>query len=154
DRYVQNVLSSYLLPANRDELVDELGSMRPFWSLDRPTQRNLLAKARFVTGAEIEALSRKAASVAAGLSNASPPRLTINLQQRRSPPDNAKLYVFSAGLMDVPLCSVANCSDKLAASWPAEAGLVVVHPIVVGPEQLFQRGCVDQACWLRPLYLP
>ncbi len=35
DRHVQSILSSYVLPANRDELVDELGSMRPFWSLDR-----------------------------------------------------------------------------------------------------------------------
>lgn len=67
DRHVQNILSSYVLPANRDELVDELGSMRPFWNLDKTAQRNLLAKARFVTGAQIEALSRKAASVAAGL---------------------------------------------------------------------------------------
>jgi hypothetical protein len=30
DRHVQSVFSSYVLPANREELVDEIGSMRPF----------------------------------------------------------------------------------------------------------------------------
>src|SRR5207253_6370771 len=71
DRHVQSVLTSYVLPGDRDELVDELGSMRPFWSLTRRKQEHLIRKARSVTDAEIEVLLRKAATVAAGLNTAS-----------------------------------------------------------------------------------
>src|SRR6266480_1847304 len=117
DRHVQGVLTSYVLPADRDELVDELGSMRPFWNLGRMAQENLLTKARLVTGAEIEALLRKAASVAAGLNNASPPQLTVKFQQQPRPPDNAKIYVFSAGLEELPLRSATDFRDTLPVSW-------------------------------------
>jgi len=87
DRHVQSVLSSYVLPANREELVDELGSMRPFWNLDRTAQGNLLTKARLVTDAEIEASLRKAALVAAGSNTDSPPQLTVKFQHPPRPPD-------------------------------------------------------------------
>ncbi|HAF21842.1 MAG TPA: hypothetical protein DCK93_02845 [Blastocatellia bacterium] len=120
DRHVNDVLTSYVLPADRDELVDELGSMRPFWNLGRTAQRNVLAKARFVTGAEIEALLRKAASVAAGLNNASPPQLTIKFEHPPRPPDDAKFYVFSAGLEELPLRPATDFPGTLPASWLKE----------------------------------
>src|SRR5437867_3184196 len=74
DRHVQGVLSSYVLPANRDELVDELGSMREFWKLRWMAQEDLLRKAHSLTDSRVEAFLRKVASVAAGLNNASPPQ--------------------------------------------------------------------------------
>jgi hypothetical protein len=117
DRHVQSVLSSYVLPANREELVDELGSMRPFWNLDRTAQGNLLTKARLVTDAEIEASLRKAALVAAGSNTDSPPQLTVKFQHPPRPPDNAKIYVFSAGLEELPLCPATDFPGTLPASW-------------------------------------
>src|SRR5439155_6575067 len=117
DRQVQGVLTSYLLPGNRDELVDELGYMRPFWSLTRRRQEHLIRKARLVTGAEIEALLRKAATVAAGLNTASPPQLIVKFQHPPRPPDDAKIYVFSAGLEELPLCPTTGFPDTLPTSW-------------------------------------
>jgi len=117
DRHVQGVLTSYVLPGNRDELVDELGSMRPFWSLTRRRQEHLIRKTRLVTSAEIEALLRKAASVAAGLNTASPPQLIVKFQHPPRPRDDAKIYVFSAGLEELPLCPTTGFPDTLPASW-------------------------------------
>ncbi len=117
DRHVQGVLTSYVLPGDRDELIDELGSMRPFWSLTRRRQEHFIRKARSVTDAEIEMLLRKAATVAAGLNNASPPQLTVKFQHPPHPPDDAKIYVFSAGLEELPLCPVIDFPDTLPASW-------------------------------------
>jgi len=125
DRHVQDVLTSYVLPADRDELVDELGSKRPFWNLGGTAQGNLLAKARFVTGAEIEALLRKAASVAAGLNKALPPRLTVKFQHPPRPPDNAKFYVFSAGLEELPLRPATDFPGTLPASWLKETDFLL-----------------------------
>ena len=117
DRHVQGVLTSYVLPRDRDELVDELGSMRPFWSLTRRRQEHLIMKARLVTGAEIEALLRKAASVAAGLNNASPPQLAVKFQHPPRPPDDARIYVFPAGLEELPLCPTTDFPETLPTSW-------------------------------------
>ena len=125
DRHVQDVLTSYVLPADRDELVDELGSMRPFWNLGGTAQRNLLTKARFVTGAEIEALLRKAASVAAGLNNDSPPQLTIKFEHPPRPPDDVKFYVFSAGLEELPLRPATDFPGTLPDSWLKETDFLM-----------------------------
>src|SRR5437667_4793726 len=117
DRHVQGVLTSYLLPRDRDELVDELGSMRPFWSLTRRRQEHLIRKARLVTGAEIEALLRKAASAAGGLNTASPPQLAVKFQHPPRPPDDARIYVFPAGLEELPLCPTTDFPETLPTSW-------------------------------------
>jgi hypothetical protein len=126
DRHVQSVLSSYVLPANRDELVDEIGSMRPFWTLSKTQQKNVLTKAHSLTREKIEAFLQKVASVAAGLNNASPPRLTVKFQQRPGPPNDAKLYVFSAGLEDVPLYPATDFPVKLPASWVEETDFLAL----------------------------
>lgn len=120
DQHVETVFSSYVLPANRDELVDELGSMREFWKLPSESQKNLLAKTQSLTHTKIEKFLRKVAAVAAGFNNASPPRLTVKFEQRPSPPNDTKLYVLSAEMVDVPLYPAANFSDKLPASRLAE----------------------------------
>lgn len=125
DRHVQAVLTSYVPPADRDELVDELGFMRPFWNLGGTAQRNLLTKARFVTGAEIEALLQKAASVAAGLNNASPPQLRIKFEHPPRPPDDAQFYVFSAGLEELPLRPGIDFPDALPTSWLKETDFLM-----------------------------
>src|SRR5262245_42734896 len=120
DQHVESVLSSYVLPANRDELVDELGSIREFWKLPSESQKNLLAKTQSLTHTKIKKFLRKVASVAAGFNNASPPRLTVEFKQRPSPPNDTKLYVLSSEMVDVPLYPAANFSDKLPASRLAE----------------------------------
>ena len=136
DRHVRNVLSSYVLPANRDQLVDQLGSIHEFWKLPSESQKNLLRKAHSLTHSKIEVFLRKVASVAAGLNNGSQPKLTVNFQQRPGPPNDAKLYVFSAGLVDVPLCPAANFPDKLPASWLAETDFLALmnasEPFLIG----------------------
>lgn len=117
ERHIQSVLPAFVLPANRDELVDKLGSMRPFWNLSKTVQGNLLTKAGLVTDAEIEALLRKATSVAAGLNNASPPQLTVKFQRPPRPPDDARIYVFSTGWEEVPLRPATDFLETLPASW-------------------------------------
>ena len=74
----------------------------------------------------IEALLRKVASVAAGLNNSSPPRLTVKFLQRPVPSNDAKLYVFSAALENVPLYPAANFPDKLTASWLEETDFLAL----------------------------
>ncbi|PYL76062.1 MAG: hypothetical protein DMF26_07060 [Verrucomicrobia bacterium] len=129
DRHVQSVLTSYVLPGDRDELVDELGSMRPFWSLTRRKQEHLIRKARSVTDAEIEVLLRKAATVAAGLNTASPPQLTVKFQHPPRPPDDAKIYVFPAGLEELPLSPTTDFPDTLPTSWLKQtAFLMLMNP--------------------------
>ncbi len=122
DRHVQSVFSSYVLPANREELVDEIGSMRPFWVLTKTEQGNLLTKAHSLTDAKSEALLRKAASVAAGLNK---PRLTIKFQHPPRPPDDAKIYVFSARLEELPLCPASDFPDTLPASWLKQSNFLM-----------------------------
>lgn len=125
DRHVQNVVSSYVLPANRDELVDELGSMRPFWSLTKTQQNNVLRKAHSLTEERIKAFLQKVASVAAGLENASPPQLTVKFQHPPRPPDDEKIYVFSAGLAELPLCPATDFPDRLLSSWFKQTAFLV-----------------------------
>src|SRR6266705_4099708 len=117
DRHVQGVLTSYVLPWDRDELMDELGSMREFWKLRSMTQKDLLWKAHSLTEAKVESFLRKAASVAAGFNNACPPQLTVKFQHPPRPPDDARIYVFSAGLEELPLRPATDFPDTLPASW-------------------------------------
>jgi hypothetical protein len=117
ERHIRSILPNFVLPANREELVDELGSMREFWKLPESTPKHLVTKARSVTDAEIEALLRKAASVAAGLNSDLQPRLTVKFQHPPRPPGDAKIYVFSTGLEELPLRPATDFPDAPPAPW-------------------------------------
>jgi hypothetical protein len=124
-RHIRNVLSSYVLPANREELVDELGSMRPFWNLPSTAQENLLRKAHSLTDSKIEAFLRKAALVAAGLNGHSPAQLIVQFQRPPRIPNDAKVYVFRGGLEQVSLRPAKDFAETIPTSWLKQPAFLI-----------------------------